>query len=171
MLDLETLGLDASCKILSIGAVEFDPYAKEFTINSGVYFVCSLEDQTNRTTNAKTLAWWEQQSAEARAVFNDPNKQLLRLELTQFAAWLGKPDELWSMGADFDIAILAHAYTYNAEIDILWKHGVQRCFRTLKNLYQSIASPVAVVKHNALEDAKTQAEWCWRIMQERNKKL
>lgn len=66
---------------------------------------------------------------------------------------------MWSNGADFDLPMLAHAFT-ECGIEIPWKFYNSRCFRTYKNLpgAKTIRLPSAGVKHNAMADAYTQAQ-------------
>ena len=75
--------------------------------------------------------------------------------------WIGTDNyEVWSNGADFDVPMLAHAYT-QVGIEIPWKFWNARCFRTWKSLPGSKnvkLPPMAGVKHNALTDAVTQAQ-------------
>lgn len=158
MLDLETLGTRAGCRVLSIGAVQFGPsgLGKEF------YVVLDSDDQTRLFVDPNTEAWWARQSGEARRVFTDVKLPTVKgLELfTGFAASVASVSKLrvWGNGADFDQPILVAAYSQCApELKVPWQWG-SRCFRTLKNLYRHIpAPPRQGAHHNALDDAKTQA--------------
>lgn len=159
MLDLETLDTLPSAVILSIGACEFDldgPIAgREF------YRVLSLPQQLSRgrTTSDDTLAWWRQQSDEARAVFVAPTVAP-HVALQEFAAFWAGVDRLWSNGANFDGVLLASLYR-TFDMGVPWKFWQDRCYRTLVDTYHRITRtrPTKMAPaHNALADAVAQAQ-------------
>ena len=118
----------------------------------------------NRRLSDSTLQWWMTQPAEARTVFTEPPRVRLATALFALSTWIkqgeieGERIYVWSNGADFDLAILAHAYA-QFSMPVPWSFTNTRCFRTFKNL--SSRSPKALpfvgVKHNALADAVNQA--------------
>jgi exodeoxyribonuclease VIII len=66
--------------------------------------------------------------------------------------------KVWGNGSDFDNKLLSTAYE-----KIGWKHLIpwnfrnNRCYRTVKNLYPSVKMKRSGDHHNALDDAKSQA--------------
>ena len=66
---------------------------------------------------------------------------------------------VWSNGADFDVPMLAHAFS-QVQMEMPWKFFNSRCFRTYKNLpgAKNVGVPFAGTKHNALADAYHQAQ-------------
>lgn len=177
MLDLETLATTPDACILSIGAVEFNPYSEEFLVRKQFYVTVDIAQ--GRTISQDTLWWWMQQGKEAQRVFNPEEARILEDALVDFARWIEedtdfvhadkKVDEVWSNGADFDIPIILSAA---AELDIVmpWSFRTHRCFRTLRALYPNVkapAKPETSVSHNALDDAINQARWCHLIMRSR----
>jgi hypothetical protein len=161
MVDLETLGTVPGCVILSIGAVDFDHIAVGSETFYGVINTPSCEDAF-LTIDKKTKGWWEGQSEEAQKVLHEAatgGVPLVR-QLEYFNNYLRRlgPDvEVWGNGADFDNAILQVAYDA-VGIKPAWKFTKNRCYRTLKNLFPSIALPPRQgTYHPALDDAKTQA--------------
>jgi hypothetical protein len=172
MLDLETLGNSAGCAILSIGAVAFDPETGELgeefyrVVNTNSCVVAGL------TFDQGTLDWWKKQSPGARQVLRDAYAETaltLNAALHDFSRYLhratgGRQPRLWGNGADFDNPILAAAYKA-ARIDQQpWKFWDNRCYRTLKNLHPEVPLPARTgTHHNALDDAKTQAEHALQI--------
>lgn len=159
MVDLETLGTAADAVIMSIGAVKFD-------IDSGALddngFFASVSVDSNlelkRRVQEDTLIWWMKQSSEAQQVFH-VSKDTLRTALLNLSDWVGDGDfYVWSNGADFDLPMLAHAYT-QCQIETPWKFWNSRCFRTYKNLPQAagVTFTPSGIKHNALADAINQA--------------
>ena len=160
MVDLETLGTTADAVILSIGAVKFDLDTGEID-NEGFYRSVSIESNLDykRRISESTMLWWFKQPAAAQAVFHEP-KEALGTALVEFSDWIGnEPFYMWSNGADFDLPMLAHAYT-QLQVEVPWKYWNSRCFRTYKNLpdAKDIRVPAAGVKHNALSDAYQQAQ-------------
>jgi hypothetical protein len=160
MVDLETLGTTADAVILSIGAVKFNLSTGEID-DDGFYRSISIESNLDykRRISEDTLLWWFKQDVAAQQVFHEA-KETLHTALEEFSDWIGNDKyEMWSNGADFDLPMLAHAYTQH-QVEIPWKFWNSRCFRTYKNLpgAKDIRVPPLGVKHNALSDAYQQAQ-------------
>jgi hypothetical protein len=160
MVDNETLATTADAVILSIGAVKFDLGTGKID-NDGFYRSISIESnlEMKRRISEDTLIWWLKQDAAAQQVFHE-SKETLQTALSEFSDWLGDDSHtLWSNGADFDIPMLAHAYTQFG-MEVPWKFWNAKCYRTYKNLpgAKDIRVPAAGVKHNALSDAFQQAQ-------------
>ena len=160
MIDLETLGTTASAVILSIGAVKFD-LQSELVDDAGFYASVSVDSNLDlgRRIQEDTLLWWLKQSAAAQSVFHE-TKIPLDTALIDLSDWIGTDDYLvWSNGADFDLPMLAHAYS-QLQIETPWKFFNSRCVRTYKNLPGAKAAkfPATGVKHNALSDAVNQVK-------------
>lgn len=169
MVDLETLGQSPGCAILSIGAVAFDPGSGTF----GDTFYSVVGARSCRALGlreeADTVAWWDKQSPEARTVLAEAEASPVTLgeALFGFSAYLDrhggpKAVRVWGNGADFDNAILAHLYGL-LRIPLPWSFWNSRCFRTLKNLDHTPAPARAGTHHNALDDARHQAQHACRI--------
>lgn len=165
MLDLETLGKKAGCPVLSIGAVSFgrDGLGKEF------YIPIVTETQTWLHPDPDTVAWWSRQSPEARKVFTDRRRIELADALEGFTAYCEsiasiKYLRVWGNGADFDQPILRAAYDHpGVTAKVPWQWG-SRCYRTLKNQYKGVPMERKGTYHNALDDAKSQAEHAVAIL-------
>lgn len=165
MCDLETLATTADAVILSIGAVRFDLESGEID-DGGFYASISIDSNLDlkRRISEDTLIWWLKQGSAAQGVFHEP-KQTLGMALTSFSDWLGDRDcHMWSNGADFDLPMLAHAYT-QLGMEVPWLFWNSNCFRTYKKLPGAKANMVshAGVKHNALSDAHNQVQSLQRI--------
>lgn len=160
MFDLETLATTSDAVIMSIGAVKFDLDSTRIDDN-GFYASVSVESNLDlkRRISESTLTWWMSQDIAAKAVFVEA-KQTLRAALEELTNWMSDDVDytVWSNGADFDLPMLAHAYT-QCGLDIPWAYPKGRCFRTYKNLpgAKAIRIPPAGTKHNALSDAHQQA--------------
>lgn len=168
MIDLETLGTVADAVILSIGAVRFDLNSEQIS-DAGFYRSVSIESNLDfkRRIQEDTLIWWLKQSSAAQAVFHEP-KETLETALCEFSDWLGDDSSfMWSNGADFDLPMLAHAYT-QATVEVPWKFWNNRCLRTFKNLPQAknVYVPRLGTHHNALQDAIYQARLAQAIQRE-----
>lgn len=162
MLDLETFDTKSSALVLSIGAVKFDRYG----LHGSFYRVLSPCDQQarGRTVSASTAVWWMQQSDAARAAVANPSEiQSVEGALRDFAEFMqhGALDGgLWGNGSDFDNAILGSLYDAYG-LHKPWAYHQNRCYRTLKALYQRRRGRLGAVRdgtpHHALDDAMGQA--------------
>lgn len=162
MLDLETLGIRPGCVILSVGAVAFDPGTSAL----GPEFYCVVNRKScevkGLTVCPDTLAWWSRQSEESRQVLAEAERAPNGLggALTQFTAYMQKFPKrdlcIWSLGADFDLPILSHCYSVIQQPKP-WGNFAGRCYRTLRALGNVKSEYHHGVKHNSLDDAKTQA--------------
>jgi DNA polymerase III epsilon subunit-like protein len=163
MIDLETLGTSPGCVILSIGAVFFD---KRLGLGDEFYTVVNTESCLAHKLHVlqSTVDWWAGQSEEAKTVLaladakgSAPLPAALE-ELNKFIL-KGTGTRIWGNGADFDNAILSAAY-YNTGVKPAWQPYNGRCYRTIKNLYpgQRMGKKRQGTHHNALDDAKSQAD-------------
>ena len=173
MVDLETCGVSAGCAILSIGAVEFDPVkgklGKEF------YQVVRLQSCLDAGLHIfqPTMDWWQSQSPEAQKVLTlakSKSKKVLPLleSLDKFNNYLKefKSPKVYGNGADFDNPILVAAY-HSVGIKQGWGAYSGGCYRTLK---RDICPDIKMAArkgtyHNALDDAKNQAQHAIEIFQ------
>ncbi len=171
MIDLETASTRMDAAILSIGAVRFDtkrvydyPFYRAITLDSNTSF--------GRHISGDTVRWWMGQSEQARAVFTDPQAVHLAAALQDLCTWLRgaktcnpaavepEPVYVWGNGANFDISILQSSYEAGG-IPLPWGYRDVRCMRTVRSLSGAdcVATPENPSPHNALSDAKCQAEW------------
>lgn len=159
MVDLETLGTTADAVILSIGAVRFDLDSDEID-DAGFYASVSIDSnlEYKRRVQEDTLIWWLGQSAAAQKVFHEP-KDTLPSSLVGLSDWIDTDNYfVWSNGADFDLPMLAHAFT-QMSMEIPWKFWNSRCLRTYRALpgAKDVSVPRLGTHHNALQDAIYQA--------------
>lgn len=164
MVDLETLAVTADAVVVSIGAVKFTHKKIE---DSAFYTTVSVNSNLNlgRRVDENTLSWWMSQPETARKVFSQP-AVTVEEALSQFAHWLGDdPVFMWANGADFDLAILQHAYA-QLGLEVPWKFWNNRCFRTVKSFSKVRAPAAPSVAHNALDDAIAQARHLQLIWKE-----
>lgn len=178
MVDLETLGKRPGCALLSIGAVAFDPGTGEID-KDGFYTVVSRKSckKAKLHEDPSTMAWWNDQNEQARKVFAEVEAKeapLLKQALVDFNLYLtsfgpAKQVKVWGNGADFDNAILTVAYAA-VGVQMPWDFWNNRCYRTLKNLAPQIKMARTGTYHNALDDARSQAEHAVKIWRQLFKK-
>jgi exodeoxyribonuclease VIII len=172
MLDLETMGVGPNSAIIAIGAVEFEldyelgvvEKGEESLVKGSVgnsfYSVIDLDSciKSGLTMDASTVLWWMQQSDDARKQFDRLGDQLAKA-LQDFSNWFKEVNSqyVWGNGAAFDNVLLANAYV-KCGLDQPWKHWDDRCYRTVKGLYPNIKMQRSGTHHNAVDDARSQAE-------------
>lgn len=167
MLDNETLGNGSNSAIVAIGAVKFDTTTGE--LGEEFYQLIHPEScaKAGLVIDASTVLWWLKQSEEARAAFADESEMApLAQALERFTDFCGGPSNglrIWGNGADFDNVILANAYKA-VGMTPPWQFFNNRCYRTVAALRGSIKRNRFGTHHNALDDAKTQAQHLIEIM-------
>lgn len=157
MIDLETIDNKPTSAIASIGAVMFD----EDGMYSEFYLVVDTESslKLGLTKSEGTLTWWSKQSEQARSIFDAATpKADIRDALLAFSKWFKDSGGLylWGNGAAFDNAIMSVAYGL-AGLEQPWGYSNDRCFRTIK--HKGKMENRQGTYHNALDDAKTQAQY------------
>jgi exodeoxyribonuclease VIII len=161
MVDLETMGNRGNAAIVSIGAVRFDKDG----LHEEFYKVVDLESSVDlgMDMDVCTVNWWLAQGPEAQKIFSSSTpKTSLKTALVAFQIFIGKGAEVWGNGADFDNVILKSAYDA-VELPLPWQYWNNRCYRTFKGMYKQVKLDRTGTHHNALDDAKTQAEHLIRI--------
>lgn len=154
MIDLETLGVNPGCQILTVGAVAF---SEEDGILESFYDRC--EQDTRFIWEPDTVRWWERQSPDIRDEAFGGTRSV-KAVLDSLAAFIISNHEpkVWGNAASFDLKILEAAYKI-VQIPRPWHFGNEMCFRTLKNLGIAIDLPPPNQRpHHALHDARDQAE-------------
>lgn len=163
MLDLETLSTSNDCVVISIGACLFD--IEKRTILSTFYMACEVQEQLDRgrKVSASTIKFWMGQSSAAQHVFNEKAKPMEEV-LKTLVFWLNsmgpkKDRRVWGNGSTFDISIMENLFDMY-KIDRPWNYNSVMDLRTFKRFVGKGAQiPKPMVAHNALEDAKIQAQY------------
>jgi len=155
MLDLETLGTEPGCIILSIGAVDFDPLSGKVGEN-GYYAVIDMDEQLDKglTSDPGTLAWWKKQNPEARAVFDEEGIPIKDAVKGFRKYW----DDcgaryVWAHGSVFDVPIWCAL-----DLKPRWKFWDIRDTRTIFDLTGGKPERGDGTFHNALDDSIAQAK-------------
>lgn len=164
MIDIETLDTIYSAKILSIGAVYFDPMKNK--LGSEFFEIVNSQRQLDRTSSKDTIEFWRKQSREAKKQLKGDVQ--LRDALEDLDLFIDPDCRVWGNGATFDITILEHAYL-SFDMSIPWKFWNVRDCRTVRELFESkrggLDQNFNGTKHHALDDAKYQAKYIskmWR---------
>lgn len=174
MVDIETLSTAVNAVVLSVGAVEFDPFTDK--IEREFYRELRLDMQHARNVSADTVHWWAKQLTEnnatnilAKANADKIPPHTVVFELAEFFKCGGlygttqpeeyKNIEVWACDPDFDLAILSNLYS-ELNLPVPWKFYKTRSVRTARMLNEvaGIEVPKAPVTHNALEDCIRQAK-------------
>jgi exodeoxyribonuclease VIII len=162
MIDLETMGKRPNAPIIAIGAVLFDRSG----VTSEFYQVVDLQSSVDAgaVIDASTVLWWMGQSDAARGEFGKEGSVSLQVALAEFRAYMndvisfrGLLDGVWGNGAAFDNVITREAYR-NCGLEAPWPFWLDRCYRTVKHMYPHVAMHRAGELHNAVDDARSQAQ-------------
>lgn len=159
MIDIETLGTEPDCVVLSVGAVKFDPYMLTEPHNKTLWRP-AVETQmaAGRSVMEETLLWWSKQPQhiQDQALTEDG-----RIPLEEFFADLNKylvgVDKIWCQGPQFDMVILENMFK-QFEHHRNWAFWQIMDCRTIFNMMPT--DPRKAIQqnlHSADEDAYYQA--------------
>jgi DNA polymerase III epsilon subunit-like protein len=159
MIDIETLGVQPGCAILSIAAVKFD-HAKVIDTQYNRISVESNHD-AGLSCYLPTVEWWINQPAESQAELK--NKDRVSIDALDDFLAVDEEIQMWANSPSFDLEILRFAYA-KINKDPPYKYYNERCYRTLKSLRLDIDFTPPRIKHHALHDAIAQAEHAIKIL-------
>lgn len=154
MLDLETLGTDPGCIILSVGAARFNPRKVGITDQFHVRLNVAQQVLHGAKPAQGTLDWWKKQSDDAKMVFL-MRETPLPDALEMFNNFCGSAIKIWGNGPSFDVGLLKDLYL---RIGMRWPfdYWAERDFRTVKDMTTDLLIRHGTF-HNAMDDAVTQA--------------
>lgn len=170
-LDLETLCRRPGGVILTIGATVFDPQTGRIDEDS-FYAVLSAREQIRAgcTVDPDTVAWWMEQSDEAKnevymSLRDEYADKLTPVPgvLAAFADWCYSKAErviMWGNGPDFDNAMLQSLYD-RVGLRAPWEYWNSDSVRTIARTAKPLGwtkPPRAGTHHHALHDSRYQAE-------------
>ena len=168
MIDLETLGTEPGCTVLSIGAAKFDPNVLLGNLGEDVGETVSSHFQVNidRSSSAdfglkedfNTIKWWGNKPDAWEMATRDPVP--LDMAVTDFLGWWQREGLRfpWSHGASFDIPLMEHLIR-TAGKHVPWKFWDVRDTRTMFSFDPGVIKEAREtgVHHKALDDAIAQA--------------
>lgn len=157
--DTETLAKAPGAVILSIGMVAFDPVAGTL----GASFYSNIDPDSCKAVglveDASTVEWWANPLRDAaRATLEEDRRDITQV-LTDLSSWWAEVGgrRLWCQGPSFDQPILDAAYRA-CWLAPPWEYNSGRDTRTIYELTGEKAIAGAGTFHNALDDARSQAE-------------
>lgn len=165
MLDIETLDVAPTAQLLQIGAVNIlKPHLDfEATIS-----IASQQDYF-ATVSLDTVDFWQglPEEVKKRVLYGETH---VRDALMGFTRWLPRNARIFCYGAAFDFPILHHHYHMNG-LELPWNYRDLRCFRTIYAQHRKqFAKAEAEIEHDALSDAKAQAQ-VFRAIYEANPEI
>jgi len=157
MIDIETIDVNPTAVILSIGAQGFDPFSTQFSQDT-YYERFTMESQDDRTIDDSTIKWWSEQSQSAQdEAFGEGGQPRITLEdgLTKLSKMIWKNNTIWANGISFDMPIIEHALKQH-EMSVPWKYWQVMDTRTIYRLVPEIGK--LGNNHNALADCVNQID-------------
>lgn len=176
ILDWETLDIQASAEVLSLGIAVVDLNQPEGMLRIVRQDWWNFEtkdsgtgEQSDRTRSVETYRWWmDMERYEQWRSMMDNQVTVARGmeelgEVIEKYTGQGQGYFLWGNGADFDLAILT---------SVMQQYGVKlpgfsyrnyRCLRTMRGLYPGVQIPsmdeLHLMPHVAMDDAEYEAHW------------
>jgi hypothetical protein len=179
MIDLETLGLQKHCTILSIGACAFDRDSGNITSTFSIDISRTASEFIGFREDPETLKWWNNQCPEAKALLqrcdSPTDSELPHHAAERFVTWFnntaGKNIKgVWANEPTFDCEILSHFLTWLKK-ETPWHFRHERSCRTIVDLGRELGidpkkdMPFTGTPHNAKDDAIHQAKYVSAIFQ------
>lgn len=173
MLDLETLGTEDHAAVVQIGAVRFDIYGAG--IIGPDQFTCQVDWDSDEfgTIEPDTLQWWLSQDAAVRnRVFRQEGAVSLGRALCLLDKWVsdgGPMVNCWTCPPNFDARLLRQAYL-RCKMPYRFPFYKERDMRTIREVFGTIHDKPEFEgdKHDALDDARHQAQWLINILRRVN---
>lgn len=164
MIDVETMGTETDAALVAIGAVFFD---ENKGTGAEFYRTINLATAVARggTIDAATVIWWLGQDDAARNAirFNAYHIDEVLADFVAFFKKHGNNDtRVWGCSPTFDCEKVSSALKRSG-IAVPWKYFNERCYRTIRERNKSVTLTERTGLHNALDDAKFQANHLIKI--------
>lgn len=172
--DLETMGKDPGCALMSLGAAFFtlgNPPNDDTTFYHNIDLQSCVDVGLN--IDPSTVYWWMEQGAQARsAISNRAAAHNVRKVLHAFNSWItGVMNSteaydvmVWGFGALSDNAWLREAYRA-CGIEPVWQFRNDLCLRTLATVIPWTSEKSKPrISHHARYDALSQADWLYGFL-------
>ncbi|MDP2263263.1 MAG: 3'-5' exonuclease [Hydrogenophaga sp.] len=161
MIDTETMGTGPDGALIAIGAVFFDEATGQ--MGDEFYRVINLATavQEGGQIDAATVMWWLGQDDAARRGVQFGGVHI-REALQEFMAFCGRRASeadlvVWGCSPTFDCLKIERAL-WRLGMQAPWRYYNERCYRTVRERAPSVPQAERTGMHNALEDAKYQAQ-------------
>lgn len=178
MLDIETTGITPGSGICTIGAIKFERYRPQPSLDECEKFYARISldslDEYGFTSDDTTLTWWNAQNDEVRKeAFDEGDDRIdIKTVLLSFKEWYGKCKTVWGNGDDFDCVLVSTAYQKTGIGDPPWKFWETRDLRTLLDVSGGPKFVQQCNHHHALHDAYNQVaalkKYIGKISQNKN---
>lgn len=159
-IDLETLDVQPTAVVLTLGGVKFDPRNDSEPYDE-LYFKISVDDQHqfNRSVNDSTIEWWTKQADHIREeAFDQSDAITVEEACARIARWSVGVDTFWGQGYGFDFTMMEDLFR-NIKRPIPWQFWQVLDSRTLfKMISKDPRKGMQTDLHNALADAYFQAK-------------
>ena len=178
MFDVETLGVESTCVVLSAALIHFDPEKRptyQDLLDDACFVKFNVKEQIDvgRTASKSTLDWWKQQHQYVRKVSLDPSRDEMTVEngITAFYNYMAKfpnakQQTMWARGSLDQMAIDSLAVKFGLEE--LTGYNVWRDVRTAIDImygtvngYVEVDHPLFqrhnVIKHHPVHDCALDA--------------
>lgn len=160
MIDIETLGTEPGCVVLSAAAV---CVTREDGVLGHFHTPFNVEQQlgVGATVSPRTAVWWAKQGTNPDNIFTYDGGHL-SVQFQEFIDWIQaqNADYYWANSPSFDLDILdglrkCLIARRSCIPDVPWTYKNKRDFRTIRDFI----TPTPCLKpHDALADALIQAE-------------
>jgi hypothetical protein len=178
MFDVETLGVESTCVILSAALIHFDPEKRptyQDLLDTACFVKFDVTEQLHlgRTSSKGTLDWWKGQHEYVRKVSLDPSREDLTVEegLNAFYNYMSKfanvdKQTMWARGSLDQMAI--DSLAVRVDMQEITGYNVWRDVRTAidilygtTNGYVDVDHPLfkrhEVIKHHPVHDCALDA--------------
>lgn len=159
-IDIETLSRRTNGVILSIGLVaftRFGPISTHYSVLDQ-----NVQLMRGRHVEPATVAWWDKQAPEAKAVLSESLGPLamhpagvvtmIKSFVSMFENDTSYVEGVYGYGSDFDNAMIIDMCREFSGKDP-WDYRLNRCGRTVLAMYPEAKAPKVGTHHNALDDA------------------
>lgn len=172
VIDLESMGNRPNAPIMAIGAVCIKGAKQVDELYRRISLESSMHPSFGRQTDASTIQWWLQQSAEARTeIDGSPPSYDIFYALRQLADWMAiyateSEAIVWGNGSSFDNVILRSTLEA-CSLSPPWQFRHDRDLRTILALYPEAkdVGEFEGTKHHALHDARHEAKQLCKALQ------
>jgi hypothetical protein len=161
MADIETLGIEDDCLVLSIGGVLFDQHTILDKFHVGIDPVDAQRYGLKIDAATAWNYWADPKRDAARKMLFELPKVDFYAAMEGFKMWveetpLDERGSLWGKGATFDNVRIKNLFRV-AGIPSPFSYRQDECYRTLMNRFPDVSYIQHGVAHDALDDAMSQA--------------
>ena len=162
MVDIETLGTEPGCIVLSAAFVAFDEGGEGHGPSYVRYLTIDDQVRAGLGLTEGTFLWWLDQSDEARRTQTDspriPASAMLAGLQGFVDQYMAPKYTVFAKPPSFDLKILQNLYMKMGYSDLPWSFRQEEDLRGLLKRSGVKAAPVAGVAHDALYDCIAQIE-------------